>query len=212
VELTLNGPAGRLEALLEPATGAAPRFASVVCHPHPAYGGTLRNTVVHRTARSLRDAGGTTLRFNFRGVGGSAGAYDGRAGPGGEEDDAACALDYLAAELPGLPLWGAGFSFGARTIAGLALRDPRLQRLVLVAPPVNLFDGDAVAHSRVPAFAVWGDRDEFGTLSAFEERYPDATERLETLSIEGTDHFFRGRTPQLEEAIREYARRAVETA
>ena len=213
MQLFLDGPEGRLEALYErdPDPAAAPRFAAVVCHPHPSYGGTMHNTIVFRTARALRQAGGVTLRFNFRGVEQSAGEHDGGVGPGGEEDDALAALDHLAREHPGLPLWGAGFSFGARTIAALAVREPRIARLVLIAPPIDVYDCDAVAEVRVPTLAVWGEHDEFGTLASFQRRYPTASPSLETRSIEGADHFFRMRTPLLEEAVLDFATRAPET-
>ncbi len=205
----LAGPAGRLEGLFELPEGAA-RAAAVVCHPHPLYGGTLHNTVVFRCARALRAAGAATLRFNFRGVEGSAGSHHGGAGPGGEEDDASAALDWLAREVQGVPLWGAGFSFGARTIAGLALRDVRLARLFLIAPPVELYGAEAIAGARVPALALWGSADEFGTLAAFERRYPHPAPALETLEIPGADHFFRGHTPRVEEAVLGFARRGLD--
>lgn len=208
-EVFVAGPAGRLQALHEPPEDAPPRFAAVVCHPHPLYGGTLENTLVFRAARALRAAGGATLRLNFRGVGKSDGVHDGRAGPGGEEDDAAACLDWLAREHQGLPLWGAGYSFGARTIAGLALRDRRLARLFLIAPPVGLYPEDAVARAPVPALAVWGGADRFGILSAFERRFPNAAPDLATLEIAGADHLFRGRTPEVEEAVLDFALRGL---
>jgi alpha/beta superfamily hydrolase len=210
MKITFPGPAGPLEGLLEAPEDGAPRFAAIVCHPHPIHGGTMHNTVVFRVARGLRAAGGVTLRFNFRGVGESAGEHHGGTGPEGEEDDARAALDRLAREHPGLPLWGAGFSFGARVVASFARREPRLARLVLIAAPVDLFDCEAVARVAVPALAVWGDKDEFGTLRSFERRFPDASPLLETRSIEGADHLFRGRTPLLEEAVLDYARRSLE--
>ena len=92
MKLDLQGPAGRLEALLEEPEGGPIRGAAVVCHPHPMHLGTMRNTIVFRTARALRAAGLVTLRFNFRSVEGSQGEHDGE---GGEEGDVLAALDLL---------------------------------------------------------------------------------------------------------------------
>ncbi len=136
-QIDLDGPAGRLEALLE--EPAEPRFAAVVCHPHPRFGGTMHTHAVYRLARALRTSGGTTLRFNYRGVGRSAGAYDqGR----GEADDTRAALEALAAGHPGLPLYAAGFSFGAwmATLAGG--RDPRVRGLLLAGVALRAVDLD----------------------------------------------------------------------
>src|ERR1035438_671817 len=107
----LDGPAGRLEALLwTPAPPAASRFAAVVCHPHPLFGGTMHNKVVYQAAKSLSALGLPVLRFNFRGTGLSAGAHDRGAG---EVDDVRAALQLLAAEFPTSQLLLAGFSFGS---------------------------------------------------------------------------------------------------
>src|SRR5271163_5353 len=95
--LFLDGPAGRLEALLEEPGEAAPREAALVCHPHPQHGGTMHNKVVYRVARGLRRAGAVVLRFNYRGVGASEGVYDQGEG---ELADARAALDYLRKRYP----------------------------------------------------------------------------------------------------------------
>src|SRR5258706_104046 len=96
----------------------AARAAAVVCHPHPLHGGTMHNHVTYRLAQAWRDAGVACVRFNFRGVGRSTGAHDeGR----GEVDDAAAALDWLAQQTPGVPLYASGFSFGSRAALALGL-------------------------------------------------------------------------------------------
>ena len=215
-ETFVDGPVGRLEAILElPGSshrGEQPWAAAVVGHPHPLYGGTMKNTVVFRLARGLRNAGVATLRMNFRGVEESEGAYDGRIGPGGEEDDLAAGLDRLERELPGVPLWGAGFSFGARTVAALSARDPRIQRLVLVALPVLAFDCDCIERVTVPTLALFGGADEFGTLAALREKHPDLWPGIQGVEIEGADHLFSGgRTRFVEEHVEAWARRALET-
>ncbi len=119
--LFLAGPAGRLEALIEEPDGAAPNSAALVCHPHPQHGGTMHNKVVYRIARGLRRAGFAVLRFNYRGVTLSVGAY---AHGEGELDDARSAVHYLRERYPGLPYSLAGFSFGSGIILRLECSGP----------------------------------------------------------------------------------------
>src|SRR5678816_1332155 len=129
----IDGPAGRLEARVEdPSPGSGPRVLGVVCHPHPLYGGTMQNKVVHTLARAMQEVGAATVRFNFRGVGASTGTHDeGR----GEIDDAAAVAQWARRRWRCERLWLAGFSFGAAVALQAA---PRLapERLVTVAPPV----------------------------------------------------------------------------
>ena len=209
------GPVGDLEGIHElpeasaDPTGAGLRGAAVVCHPHPLHGGTMRNTIVFRAARALRANGLATLRFNFRGVEGSEGKHD---GTGGEELDVAAGLDYLEAQHPGVPLWAVGYSFGSRTVSGRALKDPRIEHVVLIALPVSVYDCSFVERVEQPGFALFGSADEFGTVAELREKHPSlfqGTSRLEIDEIEGADHFFRGRTPILEEKIHDHVRSAL---
>lgn len=126
MNLDLPGPAGRLEALLEGPD--APSFAAVVCHAHPALGGTMHTHATYRLAKAVVARGGAALRFNTRGTGRSAGAYDGGRG---EADDTRAALDWLARERPGVPLLACGFSFGAWMAVLAGGPDPRVQALLL---------------------------------------------------------------------------------
>ncbi len=207
MKVEFQGPAGKLEGILdEPENVQKPIGVAVVCHPHPLHEGTMRNTIVFRTARALRAVGFITLRFNFRGVEESEGVHDGE---GAEEQDAAAAFDYLGERYPGLPMWGAGFSFGSRTMAGLAPKDARIERVVLVAFPVAAYDCSFIKAVPQPGFLIFGSVDEFGTLAQFRAQFPELPERLEVHEIEGADHFFRGRTPLMEEAIRLYALRSL---
>src|SRR6185436_4885280 len=105
----LTGPAGPLEALLDEPV-SPPRAVAVFAHPHPQYGGNMHTKAVYQGAKGLARAGCAVLRFNFRGVGRSQGEFDKGEG---EVADFRAALDYIAARYPGVPLWAAGFSFGA---------------------------------------------------------------------------------------------------
>jgi len=187
VALELAGPAGRLEAVLQECDSGRPAFAALVCHPHPLYGGTMHNKVVHRVAATLHELGGTTLRFNFRGVGASEGRYDeGR----GELEDARAALGALRGRVPGAPLVVAGFSFGARMAAELAVGEPEVARLVLVAPPVQAGGFEGLRTSRVPKLVVQGTADEVCPPGLLEAEYPAWAEPKQLVTIEGASHFF----------------------
>lgn len=202
MELFIDGPEGPLEARLwTPEGDEPPRAAAVVCHPHPQHGGTLETAVVHRTARGLQGAGVAALRFNFRGVGQSAGSYHGGRGPGGEEDDVIAAIDHLGARYPGTELWAAGFSFGARTVAAAVQRDPLVSRVILIALPVLTLDCSAVETLRLPGLSVQAGADEFGNRDDLEERFPELFEGIERQEIAGADHLYRGRTKELQELI-----------
>src|SRR5262245_8804559 len=122
----LTGPAGPLEALLEEPAGP-PRAAVVFAHPHPQFGGTMHTKAVYQGTKGLARAGCAVLRFNFRGVGRSAGAFDG--GPG-EQLDFTAALDYMAARYPAVRIWSAGFSFGAWVALETGAADARVSALI----------------------------------------------------------------------------------
>jgi alpha/beta superfamily hydrolase len=160
--IDLRGPAGRLEGLLEEI--ATPRFAALVCHPHPLFGGSMHTHAVHRMARAVRLAGGESLRFNYRGVGLSQGRYDrGR----GEADDAGAALAFLASRHPDLPRLCCGFSFGAFAALAAGPRDAGVRGLLLaglaLAPVTDLpRDLGALRSLPLPVAVVQAEHDQFG--------------------------------------------------
>ena len=152
--VTIAGPAGDLEALLEIPAGADGTRVAVVCHPHPVYGGTMTNKVVHILAKAFGERGVPAVRFNFRGVGASAGAYDEGEG---ETQDALAVMDWALQRLPGAALWAAGFSFGgAIAVRAAVARDAK--RLVTVAPAVHRFAVDGAQLPRCPWLLVQGDQ------------------------------------------------------
>ena len=198
----LQGPAGKLEAVLwTPAGGIAPRFAAVVCHPHPLFGGTLHNKVVYQAAKALDARRGAVLRFNFRGAGLSEGKHDRGQG---EQGDVASGLEYLAETFPGLPLVLAGFSFGCWVGLRVGCKDARVKRLIGIGAPVNSSDFSYLDSCEKPKLFVHGEKDEFGDafrLLKLVERLPG---EKELVVVAGVDHFFKGRVEELGETIREW--------
>jgi len=212
--LFIPAPHGRLEAILKEPHGAAARGAALVLHPHPLHGGTMHNKVVFRAARGLNDAGLVTLRLNFRGVGHSTGTHD--HARGGEQEDARLGLDYLSENYPGLPVFLAGFSFGARVGLEVGTLDARVRYLVGVGTPVSIkerdYDFSFLSECRKPLLLVHGERDEFGeveTLRALAARLPpEAQVRL--VVIPGAGHFFDEQLEELRRAVAEWAAEMLE--
>jgi uncharacterized protein len=195
--VVIAGPAGPLEALCEVPEGFAGRDCAVVCHPHPLYGGTMRNKVVHTTARALQERGLATVRFNFRGVGASAGAFDdGR----GETLDVLAVCDYALARWPGARLTLAGFSFGAFVAYQAAGLRPAV-RLYTIAPPVGRFDFTEHPAPRVPWVVIQGDRDELVDHARVLEWVRTAVPPPTVVILEGAEHFFHGRLNELKDAV-----------
>ena len=194
----IQGPAGRLEALQEePDEGTRLDRAVVVCHPHPLYGGTLHNKVVFRLARAARRAHSAVLRFNFRGVGQSAGSYDEGEG---EQDDLRAALAYMNDCYPELPLVVAGFSFGARVALRLACRDARIERIVAAGTPVVKHDWTYLAQCGCTQIFLHSTNDEYGPRERMKSVFATASEPKRINWIESIDHFFSDNLDGFEEA------------
>ena len=208
----IEGPAGRLEALLElpssrgvtsdglAATGAdgGIRAAVVLGHPHPQFGGTMHTKGVYHTAKGLSRIGCAVLRFNFRGVGKSEGTWDeGR----GEWDDFKAGLDVMAARFPGVPLWAGGMSFGSWVALNVGVEDPRVSALIGVASPTNKWDFEPITTSPKPKFFIHGEMDEicgFREINAF---YARCAEPKELVIIDGSDHLFNGVVSEVADAV-----------
>jgi alpha/beta superfamily hydrolase len=204
--LFLDGPAGRLEALLNVGSEDA-THAALVCHPHPLFGGTLHNKVVFHAMKALHSFGFPVLRFNFRGTGLSQGAHDeGR----GEVEDVGSALDWLDHEFH-LPIICAGFSFGAAVGLRAACPDPRVQAAIGLGLPVasvppsegeaRNYDFDFLKTCDKPKLFVSGSRDQFGPRTQLMEAVRSFADPKRLVIIEGANHFFEGRLREMREQI-----------
>lgn len=212
--LFLDGPAGRLEALLNAATASA-THAAVVCHPHPLFGGTLHNKVVFHTMKALNSFGFPVLRFNFRGTGLSQGEHD---KGDGEVEDVRTALNWLEGEFH-LPLLLGGFSFGAAVGLRAACDDPRVRALIAVGTPVvpvaeateepRVYTYEFLRDYMKPKLFISGARDKFGPRAKLEALVASVPEPKKLVIVEGADHFFEGRLREMREAIEAWVREAI---
>ncbi len=195
---SISGPAGVLEAVLTyPVRPDVSAPIAVVCHPHPLYGGTLNNKVVHMVAKAFNELGAATLRFNFRGVGDSGGRFDHGAG---EVQDMLAAVRGMRRYFARSPLWLAGFSFGS-FVAYSGYREAGAERLLLVAPPVDRFEFVRDGGVDVPWLVIQGGADEVvnpGSVSLWVEQQP---RQPVYEHLDDAGHFFHGRLVPLRERI-----------
>ena len=175
-----------------------PRAAVVLAHPLPTKGGTMHTKVVFQAAKAMARIGCAVLRFNFRGVGSSAGTWDnGR----GELDDFRAALTYMAAQFPQRQLWAAGFSFGSYIATAVGAEDDRVCALIAIAPPVNHYEFDALKKSDKPKFIVHGGRDELIPVKLVRQCYAQLPEPKELVEVDGADHLFDGQAGEAGDAL-----------
>jgi alpha/beta superfamily hydrolase len=200
VHFDLTGPAGRLEALLDLPAARRPRVAVAFAPPHPDGEGTIRSRVVHEASRALRRLGAAVLRFNYRGQGFSAGTFSGGLQ---EPNDFRAALDAVAKLHQDVPVWAAGYSFGAWVALTTAATDPRVTALIGIAPPVDQYDFSALTTSATPKFLIQAERDEVCPLAVVRQFYARLPEPRELVVIEGADHAFDGKASDVGDAIEE---------
>jgi hypothetical protein len=193
--VAVPGPAGRLEAAIDTVDATA-RAIAVVCHPHPLQQGTMQNKVVTTAARAFAQLGAHVLRFNFRGVGASAGRY---ADGVGERADALAAIAWSRDRWPGLDLYLGGFSFGAGVALAVAA-EARARGLVTIAPPL-----DKLPQDFTPPECRWllihGMADDVVPFAATEARLAMFRVRPQVLAMKDAGHFFHGRLLEVDEAI-----------
>lgn len=197
-------PIGHLEGILKPEEeGTQPHYVSVVCHPHPLGGGTMHNKVVFKAAQALQSINIPALRFNFRGVGRSSGSFEeGR----GEMEDVRFALEFLSRRYPGVPALLVGFSFGAYVGLRAAAVDDRVRAMIGLGVPARMFDGETLQGCHKPKLFIHGTADEIAPYDLMQQWFEKVPAPKQLLTIEGADHFFQGRLPELQTMIVDFAR------
>jgi len=191
----IAGAAGDIELIVD-LPAAAPRAVAVCCHPHPLFGGTLTNKVIHTVARSFTTQGAAAVRFNFRGVGASQGAHDDGIG---ETEDLVTVAEWARSRWPDLPLWLGGFSFGSYVaLRGAARLAPAL--LVTVAPPVGRWDFSSIAAPTFPWLVVQGSEDELVPAAGVVAWAQTLQPAVRIAMLDGATHFFHGRLHELQDA------------
>ncbi len=205
--VTFAGPAGDIEARIEtPRELTHVAAFGVVCHPHPLFGGTLDNKVVYTLARSFHDLGMPTLRFNFRGVGKSAGSF---ADGFGETEDTLAVIAAGREKWPGAALWLAGFSFGG-AVAIRAAATSRPARLVAVAPAIKRVSLEGVPVPACPWLIVQGEADELVNAEETLEWARPLANPPQIALLPGVEHFFHGKLNELREAVTRFARETAQ--
>lgn len=199
--LFIPGPVGRLEAQTTWPKDNSPHAVGILCHPHPLFQGTMNNKVVTTMVKTFEELGLATVRFNFRGVGQSDGIY-GEAE--GEIEDLRSVIAWVKNNLPQLPIWLAGFSFGsfiAAAVANNVSDETQITQLVSIAPPVNHFPFQTLTQIHCPWLVLQGTEDEvvpFDLVKQWAEHPPSP---LKFIELPGVSHFFHGKLSALKEIL-----------
>ena len=198
-KLLLPGPAGQLEVMTSSADTSLhhPPTIVVICHPHPLFGGTMHNKVIYTLARCFNSIGLASVRFNFRGVGLSQGAYDNGIG---ETDDLLSILTWLKQSSPESVIWLAGFSFGAYVAARAAKIWPA-EKLICVAPPIENFPFKTLPPFSCPWILIQGDEDEVVSATAVFNWVNYLEPQPDVIKIHGAGHFFHGKLIELRDRL-----------
>lgn len=199
LSLDVPGSAGPLEGLLNVNAEVDVRAIAVIAHPLPTAGGTMHTKAVFHAAKAMAKIGCPVLRFNFRGVGRSAGTFDdGR----GETEDYLAALDFMTSKYPDIGhVWAAGMSFGAWVAMTAGAADGRVTTLIGIAPPVTKYDFSAVVAAAKPTFLIHGEEDEIIPVKEMRKFYGRLSEPKELVVIDAADHLFDGRVTEVGDAI-----------
>jgi alpha/beta superfamily hydrolase len=199
INVDIPGPAGLLEGLINAKSGVDPRAIAVLGHPLPTAGGTMHTKALFHAAKALARIDVPVLRFNFRGVGRSAGSFSDGAG---EQEDCRAALAFMIARYPDVSrIWCGGMSFGSWVGMTAGAVDPHVTALIGIACPANKYDyGSVVSHAK-PTFLVHGERDELIPLKEIRKFYATLPEPKELVVIDGADHLFDGKASEVGDAI-----------
>lgn len=196
--LIINGPAGNLELLVEePENISANSPIAIICHPHPLYGGTMHNKVVHTLAKSCLELGIPAIRFNFRGVGKSEGHFEHGLG---EQQDCIAVASWARLLYPNRSIWLAGFSFGS-FVAYQSFTEIKAERLLLVAPAVGLFEFQQMDKIGIPWCVIQGKEDEITPPESVEAWVNRQTTPPKFFYLDDVSHFFHGKLILLRELV-----------
>jgi uncharacterized protein len=193
----IPGPAGELEVLLSPPPEGVPRATAIICHPHPLYGGTMHNKVITTLSKTFIELGMQTIRFNFRGVGKSVGSF---AEGIGEQEDLLAIIDWVKKGSPQIPLWLAGFSFGAYVSILTAAKMP-VDGLVSIAPPINRFPFQDSPLITCPWVVVQGEQDEVVPCQDVLAWIEKLGVKPQLILFPEATHFFHGRLIELKNSL-----------
>lgn len=204
----IPGPSGELEAIFSYVSKKVTHLA-ILCHPHPLYGGTMHNKVIYSMATALNQLGYATVRFNFRGVGRSAGSFNHGIG---EQRDVEAVIEYYHELYPDTLKIVGGFSFGAKVGLLAGSRDDRISGLIGVGITVDIADFSFLFDYYKPKLIVQGSNDQYGNLKNVEDWYQHLPEPKKLAVIEGAVHLFDGKLNELKSAIIQEFPKLMETA
>lgn len=195
-----------LEGLLSMNEALSVKGSVILCHPHPLHGGDMHNRVLTAALGAAQQEGFSTLRFNFRGVGGSGGSYSEGIG---EMEDVASAIEFLHSKQinSSLPLLLLGYSFGACTGLPVAIKDQRVKGVVAISPPLEMYDFNFLNGYKENKLIVVGDRDEWCPVLRLEDWYQHLAEPKSLALIRGADHFYSFESNLLAQPLREFLKK-----
>lgn len=201
--IVINGPSGKIQAMVELPDVSTEKILAIICHPHPLQGGTMNNKVVTTLVRTCQKLGCIAIRFNYRGVGESEGEFGHVTG---ELEDLRAVVAYAQQEYPDYTLWLAGFSFGSYIAAKVATEIP-IKQLISIAPPVENMDFAELPRITCPWVIVQGDADEVVAAQRVYDWLATRTEAYELIRMPGVGHFFHGKLIELRDALVETIKR-----